>query len=236
MRATAIIPVKRFGARQAAPARRPRPSAARRARQGDARRRSRRRPPVPRVERVIVVTGERRAERSPCATRGDRRRRSRFSATQSDKGHSEAATLGIVRAKALGAELRGPAARRLPAARCRRARRGARAHEPGRVTVVPDRHGTGTNALLLAPPDAIAPAFGPGSRERHAERAERAGLDGRGRAARVARPRPRHPGRPRGDGRGARTRDPDRRPRRPRTRSGGRDASRAGAAVSRRSS
>lgn len=35
------------------------------------------------------------------------------------------------------------------------------------VVVVPDRHGTGTNALLLAPPDAIEPAFGPGSRERH---------------------------------------------------------------------
>ncbi len=33
--------------------------------------------------------------------------------------------------------------------------------------VVPDRHGTGTNALLLSPPDALQPAFGPGSRERH---------------------------------------------------------------------
>ena len=35
------------------------------------------------------------------------------------------------------------------------------------VAVVPDRHGTGTNALLLTPPDVIAPAFGPGSFERH---------------------------------------------------------------------
>jgi 2-phospho-L-lactate guanylyltransferase len=33
--------------------------------------------------------------------------------------------------------------------------------------VVPDRHGTGTNALLLSPPDALEPAFGPGSCERH---------------------------------------------------------------------
>jgi len=48
---------------------------------------------------------------------------------------------------------------------------------PGRVAVVPDRHGTGTNALLMSPPDAIAPAFGPGSRERHIGRAERAGFD-----------------------------------------------------------
>lgn len=33
--------------------------------------------------------------------------------------------------------------------------------------VVPDRMGSGTNALVIKPPDAIAPAFGPGSRERH---------------------------------------------------------------------
>jgi 2-phospho-L-lactate guanylyltransferase len=43
------------------------------------------------------------------------------------------------------------------------------------VVVVPDRHGDGTNALLLTPPDAIQPAFGPGSRERHERLAEEAG-------------------------------------------------------------
>src|SRR3954469_2850645 len=43
------------------------------------------------------------------------------------------------------------------------------------VVVVPDRHGTGTNALLLTPPDAIRPAFGPGSRERHERLAREAG-------------------------------------------------------------
>jgi 2-phospho-L-lactate/phosphoenolpyruvate guanylyltransferase len=41
---------------------------------------------------------------------------------------------------------------------------------------VPDRHGTGTNALLLHPPDAIAPSFGPGSFERHAQAARAGGL------------------------------------------------------------
>jgi 2-phospho-L-lactate guanylyltransferase len=43
------------------------------------------------------------------------------------------------------------------------------------VVVVPDRHGTGTNGLLLCPPGAIAPAFGPGSRERHERLAAEAG-------------------------------------------------------------
>jgi 2-phospho-L-lactate/phosphoenolpyruvate guanylyltransferase len=42
--------------------------------------------------------------------------------------------------------------------------------------VVPDRHGTGTNALLLTPPDALAPSFGPGSCERHIELAAAAGV------------------------------------------------------------
>jgi 2-phospho-L-lactate/phosphoenolpyruvate guanylyltransferase len=43
------------------------------------------------------------------------------------------------------------------------------------VVVVPDRHGTGTNGLLLRPPSVIAPAFGPGSRERHEQLAADAG-------------------------------------------------------------
>ena len=33
--------------------------------------------------------------------------------------------------------------------------------------VIPDRMGTGTNALVISPPDAIEPSFGPGSRQRH---------------------------------------------------------------------
>jgi 2-phospho-L-lactate guanylyltransferase len=41
---------------------------------------------------------------------------------------------------------------------------------------VPDRHGTGTNGLLLTPPDAISPSFGPGSFERHRALALAAGL------------------------------------------------------------
>jgi 2-phospho-L-lactate guanylyltransferase len=47
---------------------------------------------------------------------------------------------------------------------------------PPAVTIVPDRHGTGTNALLLCPLDAIEPAFGPYSCARHRQGAEDAGI------------------------------------------------------------
>jgi 2-phospho-L-lactate guanylyltransferase len=33
--------------------------------------------------------------------------------------------------------------------------------------VIPDRMGTGTNGLVISPPDAVEPSFGPGSRQRH---------------------------------------------------------------------
>ena len=44
------------------------------------------------------------------------------------------------------------------------------------AVIVPDRAGTGTNALLLRPPDAFEPSFGPGSLERHLKAATEAGL------------------------------------------------------------
>jgi 2-phospho-L-lactate/phosphoenolpyruvate guanylyltransferase len=44
------------------------------------------------------------------------------------------------------------------------------------VVIVPDRHGTGTNGLLLAPPGAIAPSFGPDSCARHQSLAREAGV------------------------------------------------------------
>jgi 2-phospho-L-lactate guanylyltransferase len=51
------------------------------------------------------------------------------------------------------------------------------------VVIVPDRHGTGTNGLLVTPPHAISPSFGPGSCERHRELARAAGA-----SCRVERP------------------------------------------------
>ena len=48
----------------------------------------------------------------------------------------------------------------------------ARAERDGlAAAIVPDRHGTGTNGLLIAPPDAFDPSFGEGSLERHVAQA-----------------------------------------------------------------
>jgi 2-phospho-L-lactate guanylyltransferase len=44
------------------------------------------------------------------------------------------------------------------------------------AVVVPDRHGTGTNGLLLCPPDALSPRYGPDSFARHMRLAEEAAL------------------------------------------------------------
>lgn len=43
------------------------------------------------------------------------------------------------------------------------------------VIVIPDRHGTGTNGLVLTPPDVITPSFGPDSYDRHLGAARDAG-------------------------------------------------------------
>ncbi len=52
------------------------------------------------------------------------------------------------------------------------------AHAAGErsALIVPDRHGTGTNALLLSPPDVLAPSFGPDSCQRHMADAGAAGV------------------------------------------------------------
>jgi 2-phospho-L-lactate guanylyltransferase len=51
----------------------------------------------------------------------------------------------------------------------------AAAKDPPVVVISPDRHGTGTNALLMSPPGVIEYEFGPESYNRHLERAKSAG-------------------------------------------------------------
>lgn len=50
------------------------------------------------------------------------------------------------------------------------------ADHPGTVVLAPDRHGSGTNLLLLRPPDAIPLAFGRDSLARHRAAAQARGL------------------------------------------------------------
>lgn len=92
-------------------------------------------------------------------------------------GHSDAALCGVQRAVAHDYErallLPGDCPLIEPAELDDLATRPA----PDRcVLVIPDRHGTGTNALLLGPPDVMAPSFGEGSHARHLGNARAAGI------------------------------------------------------------
>ncbi len=97
---------------------------------------------------------------------------------RSETGQSAAAALGIARALAEGYErvlcVPGDCPALDPAEIA--ALLASQATTVPEAVVLPDRHGSGTNGLLLAPPDAIAPSFGPDSRERHVALAAAAGV------------------------------------------------------------
>jgi 2-phospho-L-lactate guanylyltransferase len=98
-------------------------------------------------------------------------------AADDDRGHNRAAAIGVQIAVEQGAErvllVPGDCPAVSPAELDALVGRPAVGRS---VVVVPDRHGTGTNALLITPPDALAPSFGPDSRKRHLAEAEQAGL------------------------------------------------------------
>jgi 2-phospho-L-lactate/phosphoenolpyruvate guanylyltransferase len=123
------------------------------------------------VDRIVVVTAEE-PVRALAAARGDLVVDDTVQA-----GQSPAATLGVAAAARAGAVrvllVPGDCPALWPDEVDGMLRRHAKG--PG-VVVVPDRHGTGTNGLLLSPPDAIAPAFGEGSRRRHLREALEAGF------------------------------------------------------------
>ncbi len=124
------------------------------------------------IERTIVVT------REPRIAEAASRAGALLVEDAGEEGQSAAAALGIERAMQEGFErilsVPGdcPAADpvELEALLARHALQGPE------VVIVPDRHGTGTNGLLLAPPRAIAPSFGPDSCARHQALAAAAGL------------------------------------------------------------
>jgi 2-phospho-L-lactate guanylyltransferase len=122
-----------------------------------------------RVEAVLVVSADNLAQQlagSQGAEVLDDRR---------EVGQSEATAVGIARALELGYDRVLLVPGDTPALDPAELDALLAREEPG-VVIVPDRHGTGTNALLLAPPDAMEPGFGPGSLERHRDRARIAGV------------------------------------------------------------
>lgn len=96
---------------------------------------------------------------------------------EADDGQSPAAMIGVERAIEAGAERVLLVPGDCPAIDPAELASLLEVPGPGRsVVIVPDRHGVGTNALLLAPPDVIAPAFGLDSRSLHEQAATAAGV------------------------------------------------------------
>lgn len=125
---------------------------------------------VPELDEVVVVTGDRAAE---WAARAER---VLVLPDPAEEGQSAAALIGVQHALAEGFDrallVPGDAPLLDPAELT-----GLLERDDGRGAIVPDRHGTGTNALLLSPPDAFAPSFGPDSFARHLANAEAAGVE-----------------------------------------------------------
>jgi 2-phospho-L-lactate guanylyltransferase len=122
------------------------------------------------IERTILVSGEPEAQAIGSAAGAE------AIDDPADAGHPQAALLGIAAARAAGAGCVVLLPGDCPLLEPRDLDRLLTAVPDPYVAIVPDRHGTGTNALLLQPPDAIEPGFGEGSCERHLAAARAAGL------------------------------------------------------------
>jgi 2-phospho-L-lactate guanylyltransferase len=122
------------------------------------------------IERMIVVSGD------PLAQELAAKAGAEVVPDPADAGHVEAALAGIARAEVEGAECVVLLPGDCPLLDPRELDRLLTAIPERYVGIVPDRHGTGTNALALRPPDAIVPAFGEGSRDRHVAAARAAGI------------------------------------------------------------
>lgn len=122
------------------------------------------------LEAILVVTAE------PWAAEAAREAGAFVVPDPDEHGQSPAAARGIVAAVARGAERVLLVPGDCPLIDAGEVERLLAAAPAGpSVLVVPDRHGTGTNGLLLTPPGVIAPAFGEGSFARHVARTQAAG-------------------------------------------------------------
>jgi 2-phospho-L-lactate guanylyltransferase len=122
------------------------------------------------IDRLIVVTGDPVAQELASGAGAE------IVPDPEDAGHVEAALAGIARAEVEGAGQVILLPGDCPLLDPRELDRLLTGVPDRYVGIVPDRHGTGTNALLLSPPNAIVPAFGEGSRDRHVEAAREAGI------------------------------------------------------------
>jgi 2-phospho-L-lactate guanylyltransferase len=124
------------------------------------------------VERTILVSGDPLAQEIAAEAASD----IEVVPDPADEGHNVAARAGIARAEADGAGCVVLLPGDCPLLAPRDLDRLLTGVPARYATIVPDRHGTGTNALVLSPPGAIEPAFGEGSRERHVAAARAAGV------------------------------------------------------------
>lgn len=123
---------------------------------------------VPELEQVLVVTA------NPLAADLEGDPRVKVLHDNREDGQSAAALIGIRHAREAGFErvLLVPG----DAPLLDSGELSALLARPEPLAIVPDRHGTGTNGLVLSPVDAFDPSFGPGSLERHQAAATATGL------------------------------------------------------------
>ncbi len=133
------------------------------------------------IERTYVVSCE------PSMAQTAREHGALLVADTRELGQSAAVTLGVQRALADGMQRVLCVPGDCPALDPRELDALIAAAHPdaagAEVVIVPDRHCTGTNGLMLCPPDAIAPGFGADSCRRHRALAREAGV-----SCRVERP------------------------------------------------
>ncbi len=135
------------------------------------------------LEDVLEAIGEARSLTQTIVVSGDPRGQKLAAAAgaavvpdPADEGHVTAAAAGIARAEADGADCVVLLPGDCPLLDPRELDRLLIGLPSPYVAIVPDRHGSGTNALVLHPPGAIEPAFGEGSCARHVAAARDAGV------------------------------------------------------------
>jgi len=122
------------------------------------------------IERTIVVSGD------PVAQELAAEHGAEVVPDPGDAGHVQAALAGIARAEVEGEGRVVLLPGDCPLLDPRELDRLLTGVPERYVAAAPDRHGTGTNALVLSPPSAIVPAFGEGSCARHVDLAREAGV------------------------------------------------------------